>query len=52
MEQTVRVAGTVRERLTADNGRLVNRSFEAFALPDPPGTGRGPVRHGGRRLNP
>jgi uncharacterized circularly permuted ATP-grasp superfamily protein/uncharacterized alpha-E superfamily protein len=33
--QTVRVAGTVRERLSTDNSRLLNRLIRAFA--DPPG---------------
>ena len=33
MEQTVRVAGTVRERLSADNWRLLNRLIQAFSEP-------------------
>ncbi len=36
VEQTMRVASTVRDRLSSDNWRLVNQLFEAFALPDPP----------------
>ncbi len=36
VEQTVRVAGTVRDRLSSDNLRLVNQLFEAFAPPNPP----------------
>jgi uncharacterized circularly permuted ATP-grasp superfamily protein/uncharacterized alpha-E superfamily protein len=35
VEQTVRAAGTVRDRLSADNWRLVNQLFEAFTLPAP-----------------
>jgi uncharacterized alpha-E superfamily protein len=35
VEQTVRAAGTVRDRLSADNWRLVNQLFEAFTLPSP-----------------
>jgi len=32
VEQTVRVAGSVRERLSPDNWRLVNQLFQSFAL--------------------
>jgi len=32
IEQTVRVASTVRDRLSPDNWRLVNQLFQAFAL--------------------
>jgi len=34
VEQTVRVAGAVRDRLSADNWRLVNQLFQSFALED------------------
>ena len=37
--QTVRVAGTVRERLSTDNARLLSRLMRAFG--EPPGPARG-----------
>jgi uncharacterized circularly permuted ATP-grasp superfamily protein/uncharacterized alpha-E superfamily protein len=37
--QTVRVAGTVRERLSTDNARLLSRLMRAFG--EPPGPSRG-----------
>jgi uncharacterized circularly permuted ATP-grasp superfamily protein/uncharacterized alpha-E superfamily protein len=35
VEQTVRVAGAVRDRLSADNWRLMNQLFQAFTVPPP-----------------
>jgi uncharacterized alpha-E superfamily protein len=39
IEQTIRVAGAVRDRLSSDNWRLLNRLFQALSQPRTPGEG-------------